>query len=113
MTKPPFDPSNLDLSSVMKMAQDLQGQVGKLDETLARIRLETMAGGGMVTVTATARGDLVSIKIDPELLAMNNPAMLEDLVVTGVNQALAQAKARREEEMRKMTGSMILPGFFA
>jgi nucleoid-associated protein EbfC len=113
MTKLPFDPANLDLSSILKMARDLQGQMGKLDETLSRIRLETMVGGGMVTVTVTGRGELVSVKLDPELLAMNNRTMVEDLLVAGVNQALAQAKARREEEMRKMTGSMVLPGFFA
>lgn len=113
MTKLPFDLSNLDLTSIMKMAQDLQGQMSALDDTLARIRIETMVGGGMVTVTATARGDIVSIKLDPELLAMNNQAMLEDLVTRGVNQALAEAKARKEEEMKKLTGNMVLPGFFA
>jgi DNA-binding YbaB/EbfC family protein len=108
----PFDLSKLDMSSLMNMAGKVQEQVKKMEESLAHIEVESVVGGGMVTVKANAKGEVNSVSIDPELLAMDDKKMLENLVTMGVNQALAEAKARREEEMKKMAGSN-LPGFFA
>ncbi|MFO8058477.1 MAG: YbaB/EbfC family nucleoid-associated protein [bacterium] len=108
----PFDLSKLDMSSLMNMAGKIQEQVKQMEESLARVEVEATVGGGMVTVKANAKGEVISVSIDPELLAMDDKNMLENLVKMGVNQALADGKARREEEMKKMTG-FNLPGFFA
>lgn len=111
--KLPFDLSKLDLSSLMEMAANLKEQVARMEEGLGRIQVEAVVGGGMVTVKATAAGTIVSITLDPELLAMNDKAMIENLVAAGVNQALIQAKRAREEEMKKLTGGLGVPGWFA
>ncbi len=108
----PFDFSKLDMSQIMNMAGQIQEKVKQMEESMARIEVEAVVGGGMVTVKATAKGELNSVSIDPELLAMDDKKMLENLVTMGVNQALADARARREEEMKKITG-FNLPGFFA
>jgi nucleoid-associated protein EbfC len=108
----PFDMKNLDMSSVMKMATDIKDQAMKLEESLSTIPVESVVGGGMVTVKATARGDITSVSIDPELISMNDKQMLEDLVTAGVNSALMNAKQKREEKMQEMTGGMNIPGIF-
>jgi nucleoid-associated protein EbfC len=108
----PFDLSKLDLGKMLGMARDLKERMEQLEQSLGAITVEAMVGGGMVTVRANARGELISITLDPELIAMNDKAMLESLILTGTNQALAQAKARREEEMRSLTGGMAIPGMF-
>jgi len=106
----PFDPSKFDLAKIMEMAKGFQERMQQLERTLARIQVESVVGGGMVTVVANARGEVISVKLDPELLAMNDKGMIENLVTSGVNQALAQARKRREEETRKLTGGMVPPG---
>jgi len=109
----PFDLSKLDMGSVMDMARQLKERVAQMEEALAAIEVESMVGGGMVVVRANAKGEIVKITIDPELIEMKDKAMTENLVASGVNQALAEAKRRRDEEMQKLTGGMALPGFFA
>jgi nucleoid-associated protein EbfC len=108
----PFDLSKLDLGKMMGMARDLKERMDRLEQSLGAITVEAMVGGGMVTVRANARGEVLGLTVDPELLAMNDKAMLENLILTAVNQALAQAKARREEETRNLTGGMAIPGMF-
>ncbi len=108
----PFDLKNLDMSSIMDMANNIKDQAAKMEESLAGILVESVVGGGMVTVKATARGDVTSVTIDPELIAMNDKQMLEDLVLAGVNSALSSARQKREEKMREMTGGMNIPGMF-
>ena len=108
----PFDLKNLDMSSIMDMANKIKDQTMKLEESLAGMPVESVVGGGMVTVKATARGDITSVSIDQELISMNDKQMLEDLVTAGVNSALLNAKQKREEKMREMTGGMNIPGIF-
>ena len=109
----PFDLSKLDFSSILDMAKKLKEQMSALEQTLAKVYVEATVGGGMVTVKANGKGELVAIVIEPELLAMNDKAMLENLILAGANRALADAKARRDEEMQKLTGGLALPGWFA
>lgn len=108
-----FDLSKMDFSKVMDMAQQFKQRMSEMEESLARIQVESVVGGGMVTVKANAKGEIVSIVIDPELLAMNDKDMTENLVTAGVNQALNQARSRREQEMQKMAGGLMIPGMFA
>ncbi len=107
----PIDFSKLDLSSVMEMANKLKERMKQMEESLAKIEVESVVGGGMVTVKANARGEVLSISMDPELLSEPDKEMIEGLVAAGVNQALAEAKKRREQEMQRMTGGMVPPGF--
>lgn len=107
----PLDLSKLNLSSILEMANQFREKMQQLEESLARIQVETVVGGGMVAVKANAKGEILAVAIDPELLAMKDQAMLENLVLAGVNQALAEAKARRDQETQNLAGGMVLPGW--
>ena len=100
----------MNLSSIMKQAQQIQEQMAKLNSELEDKVIETTAGGGMVTVTANGRQDILSIKIAPEVVDPQDVAMLEDLVTSAVNEALRQAKEMMQQELGKLTGGLRIPG---
>ncbi len=97
------------MGALLKQAQKMQKEMQKAQENLAKIIVEGSAGGGMVTVTASAAQEVQDVKIDPEVVDPEDVEMLEDLVLAAINQALENAKAKYEEEMGKVTGGM-LPG---
>ncbi len=98
------------MGNLLKKAQQLQEQMAKLQEELNEKTVETSAGGGMVTVVATGKQEISSIKIDPEVVNQEDIEMLEDLVLAAVNDALFQAKQMVSEEMTKLTGGVSIPG---
>jgi len=98
------------MGNLLKKAQQLQEKMAKLQEELSEKTVETSAGGGMVTVIATGKQDIASIKIDPEVVNQEDIEMLEDLVLAAVNDALFQAKQMVSEEMTKLTGGVTIPG---
>jgi DNA-binding YbaB/EbfC family protein len=98
------------MGNLLKKAQQLQEQMAKLQEELNEKTVETSAGGGMVTVVATGKQEIASIKIDPEVVNQDDIEMLEDLVLAAVNDALFQAKQMASEEMTKLTGGVSIPG---
>ncbi len=98
------------MANLFKKAQQLQEKMAKLQEELSEKTVETSAGGGMVTVVANGKQEIVSIKIDPEIVGENDIEMLEDLVLAAVNEALSQAKELVNEEMNRLTGGIKLPG---
>jgi len=98
------------MGNLLKKAQQLQEKMAKLQEELSDKTVETSAGGGMVTVIATGKQDIASIKIDPEVVNQEDIEMLEDLVLAAVNDALFQAKQMVSEEMTKLTGGVTIPG---
>jgi DNA-binding YbaB/EbfC family protein len=98
------------MGNLLKKAQQLQEKMAKLQEELSEKTVETSAGGGMVTVIATGKQDIASIKIDPEVVNQEDIEMLEDLVLAAVNDALSQAKQMVTEEMTKLTGGVNIPG---
>ena len=102
------------LGDIMRQAQKLQSQMAKLQEELADRTVEGTAGGGMVTVVANGRQEVVSITIDPEVIDPNDVEMLQDLVQAGVNDALKKAQEMSAAEMGKLTGGlgMNIPGLF-
>jgi DNA-binding YbaB/EbfC family protein len=104
----------LDMNSILKQAQKLQEEMKKVQDTLASITVEGSSGGGMVKVVANCKLEILSIKIDPEVLKEEDQEMIEDLIVAAVNQAIQNAQKRSEEEMKKVTGGMLgnLPGNF-
>ncbi len=98
------------MGNLMKKAQQLQEKMAKVQEELGGKTVETSAGGGMVTVVANGKQEIVSIKIDPEVIDANDVEMLEDLVLAAVNDALYQARQMVSEEMTKLTGGIKIPG---
>lgn len=99
----------MDLSRMMKQAQKMQKDVASAQAALAERTVEATAGGGKVTVTATAAGDVTSIRIDPSVVDPADVEILEDLILTGVRQALAEGRKVSETEMKKVTAGMGLP----
>ncbi len=94
----------------MKQAQKVQEQLEQVQEELARKTVESTAGGGMVHVTANGKQEIVSIKISPEVVDPNDIPMLEDLVAAAVNEALRSSRELMQEEMKKITGGLRIPG---
>ncbi|MBW1784933.1 MAG: YbaB/EbfC family nucleoid-associated protein [Deltaproteobacteria bacterium] len=98
------------MGNLLKKAQELQEKMNKLQEDLGEKTIETSAGGGMVVVVANGKQEIVSIKIDPEVVDTDDVDMLEDLVLAAVNDALTQAKQMVNQEMTKLTGGVKIPG---
>jgi DNA-binding YbaB/EbfC family protein len=99
-----------DLGSIMKQAQKIQAQMARMQEELAARTVEASAGGGMITVVASGKQEIVSIKIEPEVVDAGDREMLQDLVVAAVNEALRKSQEMVSEEMKKITGGLNIPG---
>lgn len=100
------------LGDLMKQAQKMQARMAEMQEELAKKNVEATAGGGMVTVTANGKQEILSIKIDPEVVKSQDAEMVEDLVLAGVNEALRKVREMAKEEMSKLTGGINIPGLF-
>ena len=98
------------MGNMMKQAQKLQSQMMKLQEELAEKTVESSSGGGMVTVVANGRQQIVSIQIEHEVVDPEDVDMLQDLVLAAVNDALAKAQEMVSSEMGKLTGGLNIPG---
>ena len=96
--------------NMMKEAQKLQQQMLALQEEVGKKKVEATAGGGMVTVEANGKQELVSIKIDPEVVSKDDVQMLEDLVLAATNEALRKSRELVQQEMGKITGGLKIPG---
>jgi DNA-binding YbaB/EbfC family protein len=94
----------------MKEAQKLQAQLEAMREEVAKRKVEASAGGGMVVVEANGNQEIVSIKIDREVINPEDPQMLEDLVLAASNEALRKSKDLIQAEMGKLTGGLKIPG---
>ena len=96
--------------NMMKEAQKLQAQLEVLREEVAMKKVEATAGGGMVTVEANGNQEMVSIKIDREVINPEDAQMLEDLVLAACNEALRKSREMMQAEMGKITGGLRIPG---
>ena len=96
--------------NMMKEAQRLQQQMAALQEEVGRRKVEATAGGGMVTVEANGKQELLSIKIDPEVINRDDAQMLEDLVLAACNEALRKSRELVQQELGKLTGGLKIPG---
>jgi DNA-binding YbaB/EbfC family protein len=97
------------MGNLMKQAQKFQAKIAKLQEELGDKTVEASSGGGMVTVVANGRQEVISINIDPEVIDPEDAEMLQDLVLAAVNDALSRAKEMVSEEMGRLTQGMNLP----
>jgi len=98
------------MGQLLKQAQKFQAKMAELQEELNQRTVETSAGGGMVTVVANGRQEVLSIAIDPEVIDPKDVEMLQDLILAAVNDALNRAKEMTNEEMGKLTKGMNIPG---
>ena len=97
------------MGNLMKQAQQFQNKMAKLQQELEKKTIEATSGGGMVTVVVNGQQELVSIKIDPEVVDPEDIDMLQDLVLAAVNDGMARAKKMVNDEMGKLTGGLNLP----
>lgn len=95
---------------IVKQAQAMQQKMAKMQEEMENLRIEASVGGGMVSATVTGRQKLVSLKIDKSVVDPEDIDMLQDLVITAVNQAIKKSQDIQQEEMGKVTGGFNLPG---
>lgn len=100
----------MNIAKLMKQAQQMQAGLAAKQEELAKQTVEASSGGGKVTVTATCAGDVLSIKIDPSIVDPGDVEFLEELVLKGVQEAIATGKEKTAAEMKKLTGGLGIPG---
>lgn len=100
------------MNQLMKQAKKLQEQMAKLQEELEQKTVEASAGGGVVTVVANGKKEIVEVKIAPEAVDPDDVEMLQDLILAAVNEALRRAEEMVQEEMGKLTGGLSIPGIF-
>jgi DNA-binding YbaB/EbfC family protein len=98
------------IGKLMKQAARMQQQMETTQAQLAARTVEATSGGGAVKVVARCDGTIASVKIDPQALNPSDAQLLEDMVLTAANQALAQAKEISNTELGKITAGLNLPG---
>ena len=97
------------LGNLMKQAQRMKAEAERIQAEAAGKRVEGTAGGGMVTVVCNGQGEVVAVKIDPEVAGPDELEMLQDLVVAATNEALRKARELLSQEMGRLTGGLGLP----
>ena len=98
------------MGDMMKQAQKLQARMLKMQEELAQRTVESAVGGGMITVVANGKQQIVSIRIEKEVVNPDDVEMLQDLILAAVNDALHKSQEMVASEMGKLTGGLNLPG---
>ena len=98
------------MGKLVKQAARMQQQMEEVQSKLAARTVEATSGGGAVKVTVKCDGTVTSIKIDPQAINPADGQLLEDMILTAVNQALGQAKDISNAEMSKVTAGLSLPG---
>jgi nucleoid-associated protein EbfC len=98
------------LGDIMREAQKLQEKMATMQEEARKKTVEASAGGGMVTVVASGAGEVISIKIEKDVVNPDDVEMLQDLVMAAVNEALRRAQEMVNGEMSKLTGGLQIPG---
>ncbi|WP_337287100.1 YbaB/EbfC family nucleoid-associated protein [Candidatus Methylomirabilis sp.] len=95
--------------NMMKQAQRMKAEMEKIQAEAATKRVEGTAGGGMVTVVCNGQGEVVAVKIDPEVAGPDELEMLQDLVMAAANEALRRSRELMSQEMGRVTGGLGLP----
>jgi nucleoid-associated protein EbfC len=99
----------MDIMGMMKTAQAMQAKLQEAQEELGRVEVEGRAGGGMVSLTLTAKGELKGVRIDPSLLTAADKEMLEDLILAAFADGKAKADRAAAEKMQSLTAGLPLP----
>ena len=107
---PGMMPGNM--NQILKQAQKMQSDMQKMQEELESKEIETSVGGGAVTVKVNGKKEVVDIQIKPEVVDPDDIEMLQDLVLSAINEALRNVDDMQSSQMNKLTGGMNIPGLF-
>lgn len=102
----------MDMSNLLKQAQNFQQRLKQLQDELATKTVTSSVGGGMVSVTVNGRHELLAIRIEKEIINPADPGMLEDMILSAVNDAMRKAQEMAQAEMGQLTGGLQIPGLF-
>jgi DNA-binding YbaB/EbfC family protein len=100
----------MNIAKMMSAAATAQKKMAQIQEDLSQREVEASSGGGKVTVKASGSGDILSIRISPEVVNAEDVELLEDLVLSAVRQATTDAKKLAADEMGKLTAGLGIPG---
>ena len=100
------------MNDLLRQAQVMQNKIARLQQEMAEKDVEASAGGGMVKVVMNGRQEMKSIVIDKAVMESGDNEMLQDLVMTAVNEAVRIGRANLEREMANISGGIRLPGLF-
>ncbi len=98
-----------DMAKMMQAAQDMQSKMAEIQETLEHITVTAVAGAGLVKVTATAKGRLTGLEIDPSIFHADEKEVVEDLILAAIKEAQSKAADRAQAEMKRLAEDMGLP----
>ena len=98
-----------DMAKIMKAAQEMQGKMAQMQEDLASLTVTGESGAGLVKATATAKGELTGLDIDPSIFNGDDKEVVEDLILAAIKDAQQKAQAKAQEEMAKLTEGLGLP----
>jgi len=109
-----FNPmgGGMNMNQLMKQAQKMQQQMAEMQEELASKTLEVSSGGGAVKVTVSGEKKILDLVISPDVVDPDDVEMLQDLVMSAVNEALRQIEESANSQMSKLTGGLNIPGMF-
>ena len=98
-----------DMAKMMKAAQEMQTKMAQVQDDLETMTVEGESGAGLVKATATAKGELTALDIDPSIFDASEKEVVEDLILAAIKDAQVKASQKAQDEMRKITESMGLP----
>ena len=98
-----------DMSKMMKAAKDMQDKMQKMQDDLAAITVTGDAGAGLVKATATAKGELTALEIDPSIFVASEKEIVEDLILAAIKDAQRRASERSQQEISRITQELGLP----
>ena len=98
-----------DMAKMMKQAQEMQGKMAQMQDDLENMMVEGVSGAGLVKATATAKGELKGLDIDPSIFNGDDKEVVEDLILAAIKDAQSKATERAQEEMGKMSEGLGLP----
>ncbi len=100
------------IGKLLKEAHKIQEEISRIQEELSRREVEATAGGGMVQVVVNGNQEIVSLKIEKEVVNPDDIEMLESLIIAAVNEAVRKSREMLTEELAKITGGLPIPGMF-
>ena len=96
--------------NLLKQAQEMHTKIAQLQEEMAGKTVEASSGGGMVNIVMNGKQEVISIRIDPEVVNREEIEMLQDLIAAAMNEAIRKSHEMMTEEMKKITGGLSIPG---
>ncbi len=98
-----------DMAKMMKTAQEMQGKMAEMQESLESVTVTGESGAGLVKATATAKGELTGLEIDPSIFVPAEKEVVEDLILAAIKDAQSKATERAQQEMGKLSEGLGLP----